>query len=65
MAYQRLGSGERLNYPGSMVTIIMAISGDDIRRRTGFERLLSWFDTDDEEVENRAAYRTVEDEFLY
>ena len=43
----------------------MAISGDDIRRRTGFERLLSWFDTEDEEVENRAAYRTIEDEFLY
>ena len=48
-----------------MVTTIMAIRGEDIRRRTGFERLLSWFDTDDEEFESEAAYRTVEDEFLY
>jgi hypothetical protein len=48
-----------------MLTSIMAISGDEIRRRTGFERVLSWFDTEDEEVESEAAYRTVEDEFLY
>lgn len=48
-----------------MVTFVMAIRGDEIRRRTGFERVLSWFDTEDEEVESEAAYRTLEDEFLY
>lgn len=48
-----------------MVTVDMAISGDEIRRRTGFERVLSWFETEDEEVESEVAYRTLEDEYLY
>jgi len=45
----------------------MAISGDDLRRRTGVERLLSWLETDteDEELTAEAAYQTLEDEYLY
>lgn len=43
----------------------MAISAEDLRRKTGFERLLSWFDTEDEEFEAETAYRTLEDEYLY
>jgi len=60
-----LGSGERLISPGCVLTSVMAISGEEIRRRTGFERVLSWFDMEDEEVESEVAYRTIEDEFLY
>lgn len=43
----------------------MAISGDDIRRKTGLDRLISWFDTEDEELSTEAAYQTLEDEYLY
>ena len=43
----------------------MAISGDDIRRKTGLDRLISWFDTEDEELSSEAAYQTLEDEYLY
>ncbi len=49
----------------TMGTYIMAISGDDIRRKTGIERVLSWFDTEDEELTTEAAYRALEDEYLY
>lgn len=48
-----------------MPTSVMAISGEDIRRRTGVERVLSWFETEDEEVETQAAYQSIEDEYLY
>lgn len=48
-----------------MYTIVMAISGEDIRRRTGVERVLSWFEIEDEEVETQAAYQSIEDEYLY
>ena len=49
----------------SMVRVVMAISGDDIRRKTGLERVLSWFDTEDEELKTEAAYQSIEDEYLY
>jgi hypothetical protein len=48
-----------------MSHVVMAISGDDIRRRTGVERVLSWLDTEDEELTAEAAYQTLEDEYLY
>jgi hypothetical protein len=43
----------------------MAISGDDLRRKTGVERVLSWLETEDEELTTEAAYQTLEDEYLY
>ncbi|MFB6221393.1 MAG: hypothetical protein ABEH90_08130 [Halolamina sp.] len=43
----------------------MAIRGEDLRRRTGVERVLSWFDTEDEELSAEEAYQTLEDEYLY
>lgn len=48
-----------------MGLVVMAISGDDIRRKTGLERVLSWLDTEDEELTTEAAYRALEDEYLY
>jgi hypothetical protein len=53
MSYARMGQ------------VDMAISGDDIRRKTGVERVLSWFDTEDEELSTEEAYQTLEDEYLY
>jgi hypothetical protein len=49
----------------TMGRVVMAISGDDIRRKTGLDRLISWFDTEDEELSSEAAYQTLEDEYLY
>ncbi len=48
-----------------MRTIDMAISGEDLKRRAGVERVLSWFDTEDEELTTEEAYQTLEDEYLY
>ena len=45
--------------------VVMATSGADSRRKTGFERVLSWFDTEDEELTTEAAYQSIEDEYLY
>jgi hypothetical protein len=49
----------------TMSTLVMAISAEDLRRKTGFERVLSWFETEDEEVEAATAYKALEDEYLY
>jgi len=49
----------------TMFWVVMAISGDDIRRKTGLDRLISWFETEDEELSTEAAYQTLEDEYLY
>ncbi|GAB7011933.1 hypothetical protein JCM18549_02040 [Halolamina salina] len=48
-----------------VVTTVMAISAEDLRRKTGFERVLSWFETEDEEIEAATAYKALEDEYLY
>jgi len=48
-----------------MCTVVMAISGEEIRRRTRLDRVLEWFDTEDEEFEAQSAYQTLEDEYLY